>query len=188
MLDTRYRAGIIHRNDDRTMAFETAPYHMNRQPLLILLTLSLIFLTCSSVVYSESPVELYKKGQAYSDQGNYLDALKVFEQAIEASPDSTQLWLMKGSTLSSLGRYQDALDAFDNVTRIDLTNKDVWYPRGIAYSGLGNNELALHAFEKAIRYYPDNSLAYHKKGDTLMALARYSEAILAYDEEKRIAG
>nr|WP_319540275.1 tetratricopeptide repeat protein [uncultured Methanospirillum sp.] len=169
------------------MPFETAPYHMIRRSLLILFTLPLLFLACCSTVYAESPAELYKIGLAYSDKGDYEDALKTFEQAIEKSPDSTLLWLNKGNTLTSLGRYQEALDAFNNVTRIDFTNKDVWYPRGVSYSGLGNYEMALHAFDKVIRYYPDNSLAYHKKGDALMALARYDEAIQAYDEEKRVS-
>ncbi|PWR72632.1 hypothetical protein DK846_06610 [Methanospirillum lacunae] len=171
---------------DRTISFETAPYHMTERPLLILLVLIPILLVSSTLVCAETPTDLYKQGLAYSNQGNYEEALKVFNQAIQINSNSTLLWLNKGNTLSSLGRYQEALDAFDNVTRIDFSNKDVWYPRGVAYSGLDNYDMALHAFSKAIQYYPNNAQAYKKKGDLFMALGRYDEAILAYDEVRRI--
>ena len=107
-------------------------YEVITHSLQILFAFTLIFLASGAIVWAESPTDLYKQGLTYTDQGDYEDALKMFVQAIELSPNSTQLWLSKGSTLSSLGRYQEAIEAFDNVTRIEITNKDVWYPRGVA--------------------------------------------------------
>lgn len=57
---------------------------------------------------SQNALAWRSKGVAFGEQGNYDEALKAFDKAIEINPLDAKAWYNKGITLKSLGRTTEA--------------------------------------------------------------------------------
>jgi len=63
--------------------------------------------------------ELIKTGKKQLEDGQYDDALNLFQKAILLNRSDPDLWNLKGVTLRSLGRYNEAIECFNNSLEID---------------------------------------------------------------------
>ena len=71
----------------------------------------------------EEITEIIKKGDGYMKNGQYLEALSCFEQAIILNPNDPDLWNSKASALRSMGRYEEAIECFNKSLEIDPRDK-----------------------------------------------------------------
>ena len=62
---------------------------------------------------------LIQLGKQQLDNGNYDDALDIFEQALSFDPTNPDLWNLKGIALRSLGRYDEAADCYNKSLEIE---------------------------------------------------------------------
>jgi len=53
--------------------------------------------------------ELIKTGKKQLEDGQYDDALNLFQKAILLNQNDPDLWNLKGIALRSLGRYNEAI-------------------------------------------------------------------------------
>ncbi len=67
--------------------------------------------------------DLVTKGQSMMDEGNYDEALSLFEQALLLNQDDPDLWNYKGIALRSLGRYEESMECFNKSLEIDPRDK-----------------------------------------------------------------
>ena len=58
------------------------------------------------------------KGFALASLGQYEEALKAYDKAIELKPDFSVAWNNKAFSFSSLGRYEEALNAYDKAIEL----------------------------------------------------------------------
>jgi len=56
--------------------------------------------------------ELIKMGKKQLEDGQYDDALNLFQKAILLNRNDPDLWNLKGIALRSLGRYNEAIECF----------------------------------------------------------------------------
>ena len=63
-------------------------------------------------------------GKKQLDDGDYDDALNLFEQAILLNQKDPDLWNLKGIALRSLGRYDEAIECFNKSLEIDPRDKN----------------------------------------------------------------
>jgi len=68
--------------------------------------------------------ELIKIGKKQLEDGQYDDALNLFQKAILLNRSDPDLWNLKGITLRSLGRYNEAIECFNKSLEIDPRDKN----------------------------------------------------------------
>lgn len=78
------------------------------------------------------------KGNALNVQGNYEEAIKCYDKAIELDPNYTFAWSGKGNALSNLGKFEEAIICYDKSLAIDPNNKYALDNKDLALKKLGN--------------------------------------------------
>jgi len=68
--------------------------------------------------------ELIKMGKKQLEDGQYDDALNLFQKAILLNLNDPDLWNLKGIALRSLGRYNEAIECFNKSLEIDPRDKN----------------------------------------------------------------
>jgi len=68
--------------------------------------------------------ELIKMGKKQLEDGQYDDALNLFQKAILLNRNDPDLWNLKGVALRSLGRYNEAIECFNKSLEIDPRDKN----------------------------------------------------------------
>jgi len=68
--------------------------------------------------------ELIKMGKKQLEDGQYDDALNLFQKAILLNKNDPDLWNLKGVALRSLGRYNEAIECFNKSLEIDPRDKN----------------------------------------------------------------
>ncbi len=107
--------------------------------------------------------DLVSQGIILGKSGQYNEAMKIFDKAIETNPQDPAAWSCKGITLTILGKYDEAITAFDISTEINPQDSTAWAGKGLAFEGLNNPKEAIKAFDKALELNPHNSVALKHK-------------------------
>ena len=68
--------------------------------------------------------ELIKIGKKQLEDGQYDNALNLFQKAILLNRNDPDLWNLKGIALRSLGRYNEAIECFNKSLEIDPRDKN----------------------------------------------------------------
>jgi len=68
--------------------------------------------------------ELIKTGKKQLEDGQYDDALNLFQKAILLNRNDPDLCNLKGIALRSLGRYNEAIECFNKSLEIDPRDKN----------------------------------------------------------------
>ena len=67
---------------------------------------------------------LIKMGKKQLEDGQYDDALNLFQKAILLNQNDPDLWNLKGIALRSIGRYNEAIECFNKSLEIDPRDKN----------------------------------------------------------------
>lgn len=86
--------------------------------------------------------------------GNYLEAARVYTQLIAESPEDAALRTSLAGALGALGRYEQARAELDRAIEIEPLNVEAYHNRGVLYERSDNVEAAIGEYETAIRYQP----------------------------------
>jgi tetratricopeptide (TPR) repeat protein len=82
-------------------------------------------------VYPVQPV-LKLKGVALLNLGNYEEAIKCYDKAIEIEPNNAEAWNNKGIVLGRLSNYEEAIACYDKAIELNPTDGRAWYNRAWA--------------------------------------------------------
>ena len=92
---------------------------------------------------------LFTRAGTLGEQGNYQQALAIYEQGLQIDPNNVEALNGKGATLRALGRDAEALAAFTRATEVDPASAPSWTNRGDALERLGRTGEADAAYKKA---------------------------------------
>jgi tetratricopeptide (TPR) repeat protein len=106
-------------------------------------------------------------------QGEYSEALELFDRAIALCPDSARAWNGRGAVLANMGYYIEALEACDTAVAMDPGYFKAWSNRGRVLGYLGRTTEALGSLDKAIRLRPEFAEAFFLRGWVLASQGRY---------------
>ena len=100
---------------------------------------------------SRTEDDWHQLGSQQELDGNVLQALQTYQQAIVKFPQSFQLQKSAGRLAAGLLRFREAKDYLQPVHARDTTDDEVSYYLGISLEGLGQNGDARDSYEAAFR-------------------------------------
>jgi CheY-like chemotaxis protein/Tfp pilus assembly protein PilF len=114
----------------------------------------------------------YKKGLFYSyRQGNYPEAIRFFDRAIEIDPSLASAWHDRGTSLRELGKDDEALKSIDKAIELEPYNEEYLFTRAELLKKIGILRGQEKAIVAAVRTYnrilegnPNNADAWNGLG------------------------
>jgi len=149
----------------------------------------------NSLTTASNPEEAKRNAQALVDQAKELykndeeeKAVKVLEQAIKLDPDNAEAHLRLGMSYAALDRkpesddeYKKAIELFKKKVESDKDASAFFY-LGEAYNFLHRDEDAARNYREATQLNEKDEEAWYQLGMSLIKLARYTEAVNAFQK------
>ena len=130
--------------------------------VLITVTISILFsspsMNVAFALETNDVPKIYKKANEHFMQGEYEQAIELYNGILEISPTNTKSSLMKGIALSNLERHKSSILEFYNVNKQDPKNVTALIGLGIGFGNFGEYKQALTYFEQAYKLSPENHI------------------------------
>jgi tetratricopeptide (TPR) repeat protein len=97
----------------------------------------------------------YRLANKHLEDGDYEDALKVFDEVLASTPDYKEAHLGRALTLMQMGSYGQSHQAFARVLQLDSDFAQAYANRGILNDRMGRYEDALSDYKKALTLNPE---------------------------------
>ena len=101
---------------------------------------------------------IYKRANDHFMLGDYHQAIELYNDILEISPDNKKTLLMKGIALSNLDRHKKSILEFYNVYQQEPENITALIGLGVGFGNFGESKQALMYFEKAYELLPNNHI------------------------------
>ena len=134
--------------------------NMNKNKLTVIITLSILgivgFYYYKYTVMESTPGEnRYRLANKYLEDGDYDEALQIFDEVLVENPQYKEAHLAKAITLLQMGRLDASREAFDRAIGLDDDYAQAYADRGIMNDRAGQYEAALHDYRKALKLNPE---------------------------------
>ena len=150
----------------------------------------------SNSTTAADPEEAKRNAQALVDQAKELykndedqRAVQVLEQAIKLDPNNAEAHLRLGMSYAALDRkpesddeYKKAIELFKKKVEADPKDAPSFFYLGEAYNFLHRDEDATRNYREATRLNEKDEEAWYQLGMSLIKLARYGEAVNAFEK------
>jgi Flp pilus assembly protein TadD len=150
----------------------------------------------NSLTSAGNPEEAKRNAQALVDQAKELykndedeRAVQVLEQAIKLDPNNAEAHLRLGMSYAALDRkpesddeYKKAIELFKKKVEADPKDASSFFYLGEAYNFLHRDEDATRNYRQAAQLNEKDEEAWYQLGMSLIKLARYSEAVNAFQK------
>jgi len=146
----------------------------------ITMYVAMIILTTSYIMSNEAlaqnveKIEL-KNAKEHFVNGEYRQAVRIYESLLENNPNNISLLKMKAIALSNSGDELNALKDFYKIIQQDPNNVIALTGTGVIFGNLGEYKEASNYLEKALKEDPDNKIIknYKKIIDEINKKYRY---------------
>ena len=146
----------------------------------ITMYVAMIILTTSYIMSNEAlaqnveKIEL-KNAKEHFVNGEYRQAVRIYESLLENNPNNISLLKMKAIALSNSGDELNALKDFYKIIQQDPNNVIALTGTGVIFGNLGEYKEASNYLEKALKEDPDNKIIknYKKIIDEINIKYRY---------------
>jgi tetratricopeptide (TPR) repeat protein/S1-C subfamily serine protease len=125
------------------------------------------------------------KSIIYSRLGNYAEALKAIDIAIQLEKNDLILLNEKGLILYRYKKYQDAIAIYDLIIQ-EQPGSVVYNNRGNAKYDSGNKQAAIIDYDRAIQINLNYAFSYYNRGNAKYDLGNKQAAIIDYDRAIQI--
>ena len=133
---------------------------MNKNTLTVIITLSILgiigFYYYQYTVRESRPGEnRYRLANKYLEDGDYEEALRIFDEVIVENPEYKEAHLGKAITLLQMEQLGESRTSFDRAIALDDQYAQAYANRGILNDKAGQYEAALHDYRKALKLNPE---------------------------------
>ncbi|KAI9487968.1 hypothetical protein BDB00DRAFT_773427 [Zychaea mexicana] len=111
--------------------------------------------------------------------GNYNEAVRLYSEAIEASPKTATYYANRAAALTMLGKYKEAAADCRSATDIDPSNVKAYMRAGKCHINLGNLEEATRQYEQAYQLDSNNAQV-QRECQNLQSVKSYIGQMEAY--------
>ncbi|MGD0960811.1 MAG: tetratricopeptide repeat protein [Methylomonas sp.] len=126
--------------------------------------------------------EISRNATALDHQGQYAEAVALYELLVEQFPQRHELQANYGTLLLRMGDYEACVRAYDQSLAINNAQAEIYSNRGVALYYLKRHEAAVTSLERAISLKPDYAQAYSNRGLALQELALFDAAIGSFQQ------
>jgi tetratricopeptide (TPR) repeat protein len=149
-----------------------------------------------SLTTAGNPEEAKRNAQTLVDQAKEFykndedeRAAQVLEQAIKLDPNNAEAHLRLGMSYAALDRkpesddeYKKAIELFKKKVESDSKDASAFFYLGEAYNFLHRDEDAARNYREATQLNEKDEEAWYQLGMSLIKLARYTEAVNAFQK------
>ncbi len=86
--------------------------------------------------------------------GNFIQAINLYQKAIDKKPDYTDAYLGLGIAYKEIGDYPSALDSTNKVLELNPKYYQAYYNLALILEKQGQNQEAINSFEIFLRKVP----------------------------------
>lgn len=130
----------------------------------------------------EDAQQVFDRGTAAYNKGDYSQAIRMFAKALELRPSNPVILNRMAVCQSFLGKHRDALATLHQAVHADPAVAETHLNFGFILQQVGRGDEALAAINRALRLQPSWSYAWFAHGNLLSALNRPTDAINSYDK------
>ena len=106
-------------------------------------------------VESETGGDYDKMTEAESPDAAFEKSISEFDEAINADPDSPDVWFRRGMDYLEHGKNEKAIGDFDEVIKLDPKNAEAYLMRSRAYGSAGDSDRAQSDRARALELDPN---------------------------------
>ena len=147
----------------------------------IAMYVTIIILTTSCIISNDVLAQNVEKieienAKEHFVNGEYKQAVRIYEQLLENNPNNISLLKMKAVALSNSGDELNSLKDFYKIIRQDPNNVIALTGMGVSFGNLGEYKEASNYLESALKEDPDNKIIknYKKIIDEINIKYRYT--------------
>ncbi len=132
---------------------------------------------------TENPADsdaLHYLGLISFQQGDYADAARLIEQAIQLNGNVPAFHFNLGNAYKQVGQLDSAIDAYRRATQLDPGFLKAHLNLGLALQAQGKFDAAVESYRKVIALKPDHADAHNNLGLALQALGKPDMAVVHY--------
>ena len=117
-----------------------------------------------------------------ASQGNHIEAIKYYRDALTLAPNDPTILSNYGSSLNLTGQNKEAFSALEKAIQLNPRSPEFSYNAANILYDLGKFELSLKFYERATVLNNQYFEAHNNLGKALFNLRRYGEALIHYDK------
>lgn len=123
-----------------------------------------------------------KRGLDLLKEGNYLEAVKCFDEELEVFSKDAEIWTLKGIALAKLELYDKAIKCFDIALEIEPEHPEALRSKGVSLANINRHKEALKYLDKYLEINPYDINIWKTKGLILAEMKNYDGAIKCYEK------
>lgn len=117
-----------------------------------------------------------------ASQGNHIEAIKYYRDALILAPNDPAILSNYGSSLNLTGQNKEAFSVLEKAIQLNPRSPEFSYNAANILYDLGKFELSLKFYERATVLNNQYFQAHNNLGKALFNLRRYAEALIHYDK------
>ena len=129
-----------------------------------------------------SKEEARQAGARLCEEGNFSEAIVVYEKALKRNKDQHELLYAQAKALFKVKRYQESLKNFDLLVTFFPGQAELISERAVLYHHVGDNQRALTELDRAAALEPENPFRYSSRAWIKAALKDITGAIADYEK------
>lgn len=143
---------------------------------------SIVLFSHAYEVTENNHVALSNRGAAYTDTGNYAEAVRDLQEALRIYPYNAATHLNLGISYGRQGNYESAILSFNRAIELDPGDPKVHRFRGDALKVSGEYARAIADYQSLLKLDPTDIQAYIEIGICFNLLGQFDRAITVLDK------
>lgn len=137
----------------------------------------LVFIPELAVTEDITAKNLFERGRFELEDGNYEDALKFLDQAVQMDPANMSYQYARGQALVKLKRVQEAQEQFLTVLKADpVGQKGAFVDLAALYASQQQYEASANTYSQAMQVMPERGDVYLARGAVYVEMKEYDKA------------
>lgn len=136
----------------------------------------------ASHIKAQEQVEI---GDALYREGDYAEACKAYQQAVQVEPDYIEAYNNWGLALAAQGKYAEAIEQYQQAIKLNPDYVEAYNNWGNTLGEQNRYEEAIERYQQATRMDKDYAYAYHNIAHYLWRQGKYQAGREAWEEACR---
>jgi len=126
--------------------------------------------------YVATPAIYTNRGNAYTSQGKFVQAISDFNKAIQINPKLAMAYTNRGVVYYDQGNFTQAISDYYKAIEINPNDALAYYNIGLVYGDQGKFSQAISVYNAAIKINPNYADAYFNRGLAFYIGKEYDKA------------